>query len=141
MSKTELDDAIHAQIEQLSQEGDRLFDDEREREALAKYFAALELLPAPTYDWEAATWLYATIGDVLWTMCELDDAYGAFQAALRSPGGIGNPFVHLRVGQIAFEKGDLPRARDELMRAYMGAGAKIFEREHAKYFDVIRDAI
>jgi len=48
---------------------------------------------------------------------------------MRCPGAIGNPFIHFRHGQCQFELGDLERAADELMRAYLGTGRKIFD-EH-----------
>ena len=53
------------------------------------------------------------------------------------PGGLGNPLVHLRLGQAFYEIGDRDRAADELMRAYMGAGAEIFETRECKYLDFL----
>ena len=46
---------------------------------------------------------------------------------------LGNPFLHLRLGQSQYELGELDRAADELMRAYMGAGEDIFVSEDPKY--------
>jgi hypothetical protein len=46
---------------------------------------------------------------------------------------IGNPFLHLRLGQCQFELGALDGAADELMRAYMGAGSDIFKDQDPKY--------
>jgi len=56
---------------------------------------------------------------------------------MRCPDAIGNPFLHLRLGQCQFELGELDRAADELARAYMGAGAKIFEGGD-KYFSFLK---
>jgi hypothetical protein len=53
--------------------------------------------------------------------------------AMHCPGAIGNPFLHLRLGQCQFELGNLDRAADELMRAYMGGGPEIFENDDQKY--------
>lgn len=141
MAKDELDDEIYTQITVLTQSGDALFDEEKDREALSKYFQAITLLPEPVHQWEAATWIFTAIGDVLWVMQEYQDAYSAFQDALRCPGGIGNPFVHLRAGQLDYELGDRKKAIDELMRAYMGAGEEIFAREDPKYFAAIKNLI
>jgi hypothetical protein len=54
------------------------------------------------------------------------------------PGGLGNPFLHLRFGQILFESGDHDLAADELIRAYMGAGDEIFENEDPKYLNFLK---
>ncbi len=54
--------------------------------------------------------------------------------ATTCPDAIGNPFLHLRLGQCQFELADLDKASDELIRAYMGAGKDIFSQDDAKYF-------
>jgi len=46
---------------------------------------------------------------------------------------IGNPFLHLRLGQSLFELGERRSALDELARAYLGGGREIFKREDPKY--------
>ena len=55
------------------------------------------------------------------------------QDAVMCPKGLGNPFIHLRLGQCQFERGNLERAADELMRAYMWSGADIFAKEDPGY--------
>lgn len=49
------------------------------------------------------------------------------------PGAVGNPFLHLRLGQVLLDLGDEAGAADELMRAYMGGGAEIFSLEEPRY--------
>lgn len=49
------------------------------------------------------------------------------------PGGVGNPFLHLRLGEIALELGDEARAADELIRAYAVGGPEAFQSEDPKY--------
>jgi hypothetical protein len=56
---------------------------------------------------------------------------------MHCPGAIGNPFLHLRLGQCQFELGNLDRAGDELARAYMGAGNEIFVGAE-KYFEFLK---
>lgn len=53
---------------------------------------------------------------------------------MHCPDGIGNPFLHLRLGQVLFDQGDQDAAADELARAYMGAGPEIFDHEEPRYF-------
>jgi len=58
---------------------------------------------------------------------------GANFNAMHCPDAIGNPFLHLRLGQCQFELKALDRAADELMRAYMGGGPDLFKLEDPKY--------
>ena len=57
--------------------------------------------------------------------------------AVHCPDAIGNPFLHLRLGQCQFELDSLDRAADELARAYLGAGSDIFEGAD-KYFAFLK---
>jgi tetratricopeptide (TPR) repeat protein len=123
----ELDPAIHAAVERLSERGNALIDADRTDEAVAAFQEAVALLPAPKEDWEAWTWLAAAIGDAYYLADRFAEAGPWFQAALAGPDGLGNPFLHLRLGQVARRLGDEERALDELMRAYMGDGEDAFD--------------
>lgn len=68
-------------------------------------------------------------------------ALDAFRFVIVSPDRLGNPFIHLRLGQCQFEPGHFDKAADELTRAYMGAGPDIFEGEDAKSFDFLATRI
>lgn len=102
-----------------------------------EYWAAWDLLPEPKNQWDAATWILSAIGDANF----LGKDYGAgrdnLSLVMTCPGAIGNPFLHLRLGQCQFELNNLDRAADELTRAYMGGGAEIFN-EQPKYFDFLK---
>jgi hypothetical protein len=106
-----------------------------------EYEKALALLPSPVSMWEAATWIWAAIGDTYFLSGNFAEAYKAFSEGTHCPGGVGNPFVHLRLGEIQFELGNEIVAADELARAYMGGGSKIFDGEPAKYFDFVKTKI
>jgi hypothetical protein len=54
------------------------------------------------------------------------------------PGGLGNSFLHLRLGQVLLDLAEPDLAADELMRAYMGAGETIFETQEPKYLAFLR---
>jgi len=129
----ELPDELHNRITQLSAEGDELANARRFDEAIAKYNAAWELVPEPKTDWDASTWLLAAIGDAAFLGGWHQSAREALEFAMHCPDAIGNPFLHLRLGQVLFEKGELDRSADELMRAYMGAGEEIFAADDPKY--------
>lgn len=141
MSKGELDNVIYEEVTYLSRLGDDYLDNGDTELALESYKKALELLPDPKSNWEAATWLYVAIGDTYWETKQYEKAYDGFYAALTCPGGIGNPFIHLRMGQLQTEFGNSEKARDELIRAYMGAGDDIFKDQNPKYLAQISDLI
>jgi tetratricopeptide (TPR) repeat protein len=136
-----LPEELHGRIEALCQEGDTLSAEGSYVAALERYRAAWELLPEPRTEWHAATWLLAAIGDV--NFLEGDFAAGKdnLSVAFRCPEAIGNPFLHMRLGQCQFELGNTDRAADELARAYMAAGTEIFEKEHPKYLAFLKTRI
>ena len=78
--------------------------------------------------------MLSAIGDALFQQGQFERARDAFTDAISCRGGLGNPFIHLRLGQIQLEIGTEAKAADELTRAFMGGGKEIFEREDPKYF-------
>jgi tetratricopeptide (TPR) repeat protein len=140
-SPHELPPAIHAKITGLSEEGNRLADAGDTLGAWKKFNEALALVPEPQTDWETTTWLVASIGDMAFQRQKYEKALDAFTDAVRCPGGLGNPFIHLRKGQCHFELNDMKRAADDLTRAYMGAGREIFKEEDPKYFQLLEQLL
>lgn len=133
----ELSDKIDSQIKALCSEGDELAEREDYPGALKEYWQAWELLPEPQTDWEAATWILAAIGDANFLGGDFTAGRDNLSKAMHCPNAIGNPFLHLRLGQCQFELGDLDRAADELCRAYMGAGEEVFNDEDPKYLEFV----
>jgi tetratricopeptide (TPR) repeat protein len=129
------------QIDSLSEEGNRLLDAGQHEAARAKFSEAYHLVPDPKEEWEATMWLTASIGDTLFQQGAFDVALEAFQDAVQLPGGLGNPFVHLRLGELQYEAGNMDRAADELARAYMAAGRDAFEQEDPKYFALVEKVL
>jgi hypothetical protein len=80
----------------------------------------------------------AAIGDTAYLDGDYVNARSALEYGMTYPRAIGNPFMHLRLGQILYEVIELERAADELMRAYMGAGSKIFGAENSKYLNFLK---
>jgi tetratricopeptide (TPR) repeat protein len=134
----ELDDEIYGRITELSDEGNELAEDDNFEAAVAKFSEALELLPAPKTDWKAATWLYASIGDMYYSLEKYEAAVNSLFDALNCPDGYGNPFVHLRLGESLCESGQTERAKEHLLQAYMLEGEDIFEDENPKYLNMIK---
>ncbi|MBZ4421217.1 tol-pal system YbgF family protein [Myxococcus sp. RHSTA-1-4] len=141
MNVSELSDEQHEKISQLCAQGDDLAEAEKYEAALQKYRQALALIPAPVHQYAAATWVFTAIGDMYFHLGDFAEARKAMRDAVRSPDGLGNPFVHLRLGQSEFELGDKKRAADELARAYMGGGEEVFEGDDEKYLQFIKSQL
>lgn len=137
----QLSDAIHTEIEALCKLGDDLSKAGELESAKEKYVAALRLLPGKHHEWEAATWIYVAIGDIHFRMANYEKAFKCFFNAVQCPKGLGNPYIHLRLGQLYYERGSLEKAADELTRAYMGAGMKIFMEDDPKYLEFLETKI
>lgn len=134
----ELDPATYEAITRLCEAGDRLAEARKFKDALAKYHQALALVPEPETDWEASTWILGAIGDAQFLSGAKPAARDTLARAMACPGAIGNPFLHMRYGQVLFDAGQLDHAADELMRAYAVAGAEVFADEDRKYMTFLR---
>ncbi|RYG93335.1 hypothetical protein EU803_04345 [Loktanella sp. IMCC34160] len=137
----ELPDDIYDRVTELSTSGNVAID--RGDFGLARDFfeQALTLLPPRQSDWSAFTWLWAAIGDTYFLEANWDSALGSFLNALNGPDAIGNPFLHLRLGQSYFETGQKDRALDNFIRAYLSEGADIFREEEPRYFAFLQEQI
>lgn len=129
------------QIAELCTDGDALASAGRLDDAKQKYIAALKLLPGEPQCWEAATWIYVALGDVHFRSQNFDKAFKCFYNAVQCPKGLGNPYIHLRLGQLYFEQRMLDKAADELTRAYMGGGINIFMEDDPKYLEFLKTRI
>lgn len=137
----ELDPQIHEKVISLSKEGDSLASDNQHSEARTKYLEALKLLPDHPSQWEAATWLFVAVGDTHFYTGNFDKMMKCFVNAVRCPGGLGNPFIHLRLGQAYYELSEFDKSADELTRAYMGGEMKIFMEDDPKYLEFLETRI
>ena len=138
---SQLQDDAYEKITALCQYGDQLIKAGDHAEGRKQYLDALRLLPADHANWNAATWIYVAIGDSHFLEGSFEKSWRCFVNAVQCPEGLGNPFIHLRLGQTCFELGKLDKAADELTRAYMGAGLDIFREDDPKYFDYLQTRI
>lgn len=138
---TELDPSLHDQMKNYCEEGDTLAEEGDYPAAIKKYWRAFDLLPEPQNEWEAATWILGSIGDANFQGKDYSGGCDVLSFAMRCPDGVGNAFLHLRLGQCLFEMNMLDRAADELVRAYMGAGKVIFSEDDPKYFDFLKTRV
>jgi len=138
---TELPREIHSRIVALSQKGDGLAKQHKYASAIQAYTDALKIVPLPIEKWEASTWLLVAIGDAQFLSKNYVEAKSALTDAMRCPGAIGNPFIHLRLGQAQFELGNMESASDELARAYLPEGVAIFGADDPKYLRFIKSKL
>jgi len=57
---------------------------------------------------------------------------------MNCPDAVGNPFLHLRLGQCQDEMGDVARAADELARPCLLGGPELFDEDDPKYLEFIK---
>jgi tetratricopeptide (TPR) repeat protein len=122
-----LDEALHGRIAALCARGDALAEAAEYLQAIDVHGEALALVPAPIDDWEAATWILAAIGDAHFLRGSFEPARVAFGRAMHGPGAIGNPWLHLRLGQVCYEVGEL--------------GRELFEDDDPRYWEFLRSRI
>jgi tetratricopeptide (TPR) repeat protein len=117
--------------------------------AIDKYKEALSLLPKPVNQWKYIWVLLPQIAENYWLNAKFNDGKGGgFQEALavfseimKIEGAVGDETYHLRIGQIRYELGQIEKAKDELLRAYLIGGKEIFMNIDNKYFELIKPII
>jgi len=137
----ELDDHIYSRVVALAEDGDKLAENQQFGSATSKYEEALNLLPEPKTDWEAATWLYVALGDALFNQRQYDTALDAYEKALMSPDGTGNPYIWFCLGEVFFEQDNIVKAKTHFMSAYMLDGEEVFQDADPAYLALIREEI
>lgn len=134
--------AANKSIDDIAEEGNKLFDEEKYSEAIRIWLKGLELLELPLNAQSEAVWFWASIADAWFMLEKYEKAYPYLLEAVSNISGAGqtDPFVMLRLGQCSHELGK-EDAAEYLMRAYMLAGEEIFENDDDKYFELIKDLI
>ncbi|WP_204251713.1 hypothetical protein [Flavobacterium ginsenosidimutans] len=138
---TELSDEIYTEITNLTDKGNKFIEKNKLSDAIDCFNKALDLVPSPKSDWEAATWIYTALGDVYFLNKNYSQALENLHNAFNCPGGYANPFILLRMGQSFLETKITDKARECLLKAYMLEGKDIFKYEKPKYFNLIKDLV
>ena len=135
----ELPDELHQRIVTLSERANAAIDSGKPAEALDPLNEAIDLLPPAQHDWDAWTWLNATLGDAYFALADYKNAKIALFDALSGPDGNTNPFILLRLGESLFELGEKAQARRWLAQAHMLEGDALFAQEPAHYLRFLRE--
>jgi tetratricopeptide (TPR) repeat protein len=131
--RMKLPDEIYEKVVGQSEQGNQSLDSRHYVKALTHFEAALNFLPEPKVDWEAYTWLKASMADAYFHLEDFSNCAACAYDALNGPDAVKNPFIHLRLGQALFEQSQMERAESELLQSYMLAGAEIFSEDSPKY--------
>lgn len=138
----ELPDDIYEEVTRLSEIGNEHCDDGKFANAIEVWRSALELLPSPRDQWEAALWLNASIGDAYYQEEQWEDAKASFLDALNGPDAQGSPFIHYMLGKTLLRLDDEDEAVQSLLRAYILDGVDIFdtdEEEGPDAFELLQE--
>jgi hypothetical protein len=106
-----MDDARRARIAELCSVGDLLAEQKDLPAALMKFREALAIIPRPVELYDEATRVLTAIGDACFHLGLFSESRHALHGAMRSAGGRGVPFLHMRLGQCELELGNLGRGR------------------------------
>jgi tetratricopeptide (TPR) repeat protein len=137
MLPASLIDEIQSKLDQ----GDACLDADEFAAAIAFCQQAVSLIPAPKHSHDISLSAFTALGEAYFFSGYYQDALAAFSEALKSPGGVENPLLHLRRGQAYFENGDPDRAADSLTRAYALDGRDVFDGEDDKYLSFLATKI
>lgn len=128
-------------VNRLLVEAGKLDRQNKVQQAVSMYEQAYQLIPEPKHASELAMAALCSIGELNYLQGKWNQAFQDFSEAVKCKEGLGNPQIHIRLGQLQYELGNMLRAEDELMRAYMGSGHVIFEGEDPKYYELISQYI
>lgn len=128
-------------IDALIDEGDDYLNADDFSTALGRYQRAAGMIPEPKHQFDIALPVFTAIGEAYYYSGQYAQALEAFKLAMKAPGGVENPLTHLRLGQAYYELGDFDKSADELTRAYMLGGSKIFDGEDEKYLSFLSQRI
>ncbi|HEB28036.1 MAG TPA: tetratricopeptide repeat protein [Porticoccus sp.] len=128
-----LDKAIAEKARDLCQQGYQLFDQGDVKTALRRFYSAWTLIPKPQTQWQEAGWILTALGDAYFTKGDFDNGREALMSALHCPKALGNPVIHLRLGQCLFELDQPEQAAHQFNLVRDHGGTELFAKEDPKY--------
>ncbi|WP_375769537.1 tetratricopeptide repeat protein [Archangium gephyra] len=133
-----MDDARLERIAELCVTGEALARQRELAPALLKFREALALIPRPVEEHDVSPRVLTALGDTCFQLGRFSEGRHALLGAARSSGGLGTPFIHLRLGQCELELGNPERAAEELARALKLGGEVLFEGNDPKYLAFVK---
>ena len=130
----ELDRAIADKTRDLCQQGYELFDAGDIKTAIRRFYSAWTMIPKPQTQWQEAGWILTALGDAYFTKGDFDNGREALSSALHCPKAMGNPIIHLRLGQCLFELNEQEKAAQQFELVRNHGGEALINKEDPKYF-------
>jgi len=124
---------IQAKAESLMQQGDSFKERSQYRDALKAYMEVYAALPDPKEDWDMAILLFNKLGDCHFELQEYGAADYFYNQVLLCDDGLGIAEAWLGIGKSRFELGDMTKAREALLSAYMLGGEEVYIHKDDKY--------
>lgn len=121
----QLDEAVYEELQDLADQGNLALDQGRLDEAISLWQQALALLPQPLTQWQAAFWLYASIGEAYYQQASYEKAIQVLVEAQSNPEAKGNPYPFYMLGKCYWRLNN-ERAVEYLLNAYELDGEGIF---------------
>lgn len=118
----------------LLQQGDTLKNKGLFRDALKPYTAAYALLPDDKGAWDISVSLFNALGQCTFELQEYGAADYFYNQVLFSDEGFVSAEAWIGIGKARFELGDMKKAQEALLSAYMLEGKDAFTEKDAKYF-------
>ena len=132
---------ISNKIKQLCKQGYEIFDRGDAKAALRCFYSAWTLLPKPQTLWQEAGWVLTALGDVYFAKGDYEQGREALLSALHCPHALGNPIIHLRLGQCLYELRNETEALDQFRLVVKNGGEALFQKENKKYLQLLESAI
>lgn len=133
-----MQEPLYSKINDLCQKGQIYEEQNQLKLAVETYLEALALVPEPLVNWEASTWILTAIGELYFLLKKYNRSLSYLEKVMHCTNAIGNPFIHLRLGQFQYELGNTNKAKDELFRALVIGGEEIFDEEDPKYLKWVK---
>ena len=136
-----LDEDIAAGARKLCKVGYELFDQGDIKTALRRFYAAWTLLPKPQTDYEEAGWILTALGDAYLAKGEYESAKEALLSALHCPKTLGNPIIHLRLGECLQELDQVAEAKEQFQLVIDNGGEALFAKEKPTYYQQFNQSV
>lgn len=140
-SPATLDEEIATEARKLCKVGYELFDQGDIKTALRRFYSAWTMLPKPQTDYEEAGWILTALGDAYLAKGEYENAKEALLSALHCPKTLGNPIIHLRLGECLQELNQVAEANEQFQLVIDNGGEELFAKEKPKYFELFNQSV
>lgn len=121
-------------VEALVEKADKQMDYGSFKKAQKLYEQALAEIPEPKEEHELYLEIEAAIGDVLQSQGKNGEAIKQFTKLVQLPSAEGIAYLHLRLGQVAFDSEKMELAEEQLRIALELGGKELFEGEYEDYY-------